>query len=75
MTKEEIKTEIANLEAEAKQMLANANFITGAITAFRKVVASLESKEKTMVNDVKDDVAKDLITEANKLESVKSQQE
>lgn len=51
MTKEEVKEEINKLENEAKQLLANANFINGAIVAFNKVLASLSLKEMSEKKD------------------------
>lgn len=42
MTIEEVKEEIAKLESEARQVLANANFINGAIQAYHTVLARLE---------------------------------
>jgi hypothetical protein len=44
MTKEEIMAEIGRLDAEAKQMLANANFLAGAASVYHKLLAQLENK-------------------------------
>lgn len=40
MTEEQLKEEITKLENEARQTLANANFINGAMAAFNKVLAA-----------------------------------
>lgn len=44
--KEELIAEIAKLEGEAKQLLANANFINGAISAFRNALEKTEAGEE-----------------------------
>lgn len=45
---EELKEEITRLESEGKQMLANANFMAGAMHAYSTVLKKLEeNKEKT----------------------------
>lgn len=57
MIKEEIKAEITKLEAEAKQLLANANFINGAIQAFYNTLAKLEAAEQAALEKVKEELA------------------
>lgn len=49
----EIKAEIEKLEAEAKQILANANFVNGAIQAMHKVLSLLEIKSEVKDNEPK----------------------
>lgn len=51
MKEEELKAEIEKLEVEAKQMLANANFIVGAVHAYKSVLARLEQKPKVADDD------------------------
>lgn len=59
MTKEEIKAELASLEAELKQMIANANFINGATQAFHKMLALVEAKEQAAWDTIKAGVTKE----------------
>ena len=53
MKKEEIMSEIAKLEAEAKQMLANANFITGAVHAYNIVLSRVIAAESAAESEAK----------------------
>jgi hypothetical protein len=46
MTVEEIKEEIMKLEMEAKQLLANANFINGALNAYHVMLAKVENTSR-----------------------------
>lgn len=43
MTEEEVKAEITRLEGEARQLVANANFINGALAAFNKMLNKLDA--------------------------------
>ena len=71
MNSQEIKTEIAKLEADAKQMVANSHFLAGARRAWQVILEKVEAKEKLAIADIKEDVAKDLEAEASKLEPPK----
>ncbi len=51
MIKEEVLAEIEKLEAELKQLIANANVINGAMNAYHKVLAAIHVKENKVVAD------------------------
>lgn len=68
----EIKAEIAKLEAEAKQILANANFVQGAVNVYHKILAVVQEREQQAATAIKVGIAKDLTAEASKLESPKT---
>jgi hypothetical protein len=72
MNSSEIRIEISKLEDEAKQILAKANFIAGAVKAYHAVLAKVMTKEQAEIVIVKNDIAKDLTAEANKLEPPKA---
>lgn len=44
---DELKAEIAKIEQEARQALANANFMAGVIHGYNEVLKKIEIKEKT----------------------------
>ena len=44
MNKEQLEKEIAELEKQKQQMIANVNACEGAIMAYRKMIMSLEPK-------------------------------
>lgn len=46
MNSQELRAEIAKLEEEGRQILANANFVNGALQMAHKLLNSLEHKEK-----------------------------
>lgn len=50
MNSQELKAEITKLEEEARQILANANFINGALQMAHKLFNSLQEKEKSVEN-------------------------
>jgi hypothetical protein len=72
MNSTEIRAEISKLEDEAKQLLANANFINGAIQTYHKVLNAVITKEQSFVAGLKATAAKDLTAEADKLDPPKT---
>ena len=59
MNKEEVKAELAKLEAEAAQVIANSNILKGAKVAFERVLAAIEAKEHATVADIKTDISEE----------------
>jgi hypothetical protein len=58
MNSSEIKSEIAKLEAEAKQIIANSHFLNGAIRAWNIMLSKVEEKEKSVEQKIVSDLEK-----------------